>query len=207
MRNYYREFPQDDGSVKICEKVDGVILPTRYVKSGDKAKPSAKAPAKEVRRITPQKKQRTPSPPKKCKHLGDPTSGVYPPKDGLGDAVERGLSACGITKERWASAKAAFRLTKNEADCSGCEKRQQMLNHLGQSLGMTSKSAEISRLLNLEEGKPLTVSACEVHGVCVTAGDTRGIEGAPHSCTGCKDRVMVDIISIQPPAQLDAQAH
>lgn len=38
MRNYYREFPQPDGSVKICEQINGVRQPTRYVKAGEKPK-------------------------------------------------------------------------------------------------------------------------------------------------------------------------
>lgn len=52
MRNYYREFPQPDGSVKICEAKNGVRLPTRYVRpDGAEAKPAAAV--KEPRRIEP----------------------------------------------------------------------------------------------------------------------------------------------------------
>lgn len=44
MKTYYREFPQPDGSVKICEQVNGVRLPTRYVKAGEE-KPDYRPPS------------------------------------------------------------------------------------------------------------------------------------------------------------------
>jgi len=63
MKSYYREFPQPDGSVKICEarKINGVVtrLPTRYVKAGEASKATApeakRRPKKEPRRIEPKR--------------------------------------------------------------------------------------------------------------------------------------------------------
>lgn len=53
MKDYLREFPQPDGSVKICEARGGVRLPTRYVCNGKEVK--AEPPKKEPRRIEPKR--------------------------------------------------------------------------------------------------------------------------------------------------------
>lgn len=59
----------------------------------------------------------------------DPAHPAYPAKKpGLGDMIEAGLSAVGITKERVAK---AFGVK----DC-GCRKRQEQLNRLGKRLGI-----------------------------------------------------------------------
>lgn len=59
MKDYYREFPQPDGSVKICEARGGVRLPTRYVKAGQEAQAATTEreprPKKEPRRIEPKR--------------------------------------------------------------------------------------------------------------------------------------------------------
>jgi hypothetical protein len=55
MTDYYREFPQPDGSVKICEARDGVRLPTRYVRPGAKQVAQTAPPKKEPRRIEPKR--------------------------------------------------------------------------------------------------------------------------------------------------------
>lgn len=51
MKPYYREFPQPDGSVKICEHDGEKRLPTRYVGKGEPVPPK-----KEPRRINPVRK-------------------------------------------------------------------------------------------------------------------------------------------------------
>ncbi len=140
---------------------------------------------------------------KVCRHLGELLPETFPPKDGAGDALERGLSAFGITKERWAAVVAAFVPEDNDGKgCGGCEKRQQQVNHVGRAFGIGKKSAEIRALLNLSEGQTLPVHACAVHGRCVPSKAYLTIEGAPHSCHGCK---AVDLVEIALPAPAAAQ--
>jgi hypothetical protein len=138
-----------------------------------------------------------------CKHLGSATGEVFPPKDGLGDAFEAGLNAIHVTKENWASAKAfAANLVgieiDKEASCGSCDKKQKWLNAFGQKLGIGKKSAAIASLLNLEAGAALPVFGCAVYGRCVPAKSLQGIDGAPHSCQGCKEKDLVSLVQLLP---------
>lgn len=132
---------------------------------------------------------RKPAP--RCVHLGDATGEQWPPADGLGDAIERKLSSVGITKERWAHLKHEASLgILPEGDCSGCEKRQRLLNWIGGKFGWGKGDAElqvIREVYQLEAGQRLAVFACGKHGQCVKSGSpTEAVAGAPIACTRCK---------------------
>lgn len=84
MKPYYREFPQPDGSVKICEHDGEKRLPTRYVGKGEVVPPK-----REPRRINPKRTgQSKPSPPPTnrvdCLHILEAT----------GDSVEQKNCGC-----------------------------------------------------------------------------------------------------------------
>lgn len=127
----------------------------------------------------------------KCKHVGEKTGEVWPPKDGLGDAVERTLSAIGITKERWAAVTGAAKQihADDDASCSGCERRQRRWNYVGRILGIGKSNDELKVIQDayaLDSGAHLPLYSCGVHGVCVMRGrKLEAIEGAPMSCTQC----------------------
>ena len=123
----------------------------------------------------------------RCRHLGEPI-GEYPPRDGLGDAVERGLSALGVTKERWARLKHAAGWTDDPNDCGGCTGRQIALNKLGAAVGIGTDPERrrlLERLLRLEAGKTATVHGCAIHGECLRGLGVE-IAGAPIGCVRCR---------------------
>lgn len=164
-----------------------------------KVKPLRRAPTNSVT-VGPgyiqedlQKPKRKPAKKPQCVHLGKPTGESFPPKDGLGDLVERGLNGIGITKERWAAVKAeaVAALTGKDAkpgDCGGCKWRQKMLNWLGRKLGMGKQTGEIMQLMRIEEGAQLPIYSCAIHGQCLPHRGLKGVEGAPHCCHGCGER-------------------
>lgn len=135
-----------------------------------------------------------------CKHFGELLRDEsFPPAAGLGDMVANGLSAIGVTKERWS---ALVSQGRSEGVCTGCDGRQIFVNWLGEKLGLSVGQGPIlHKLLEADEIKPQPVFACVVHGKCLPTlrrdGEVKqAIEGAGfHLCYGCKDKELVPIES------------
>ena len=134
-----------------------------------------------------------------CQHLGPVMPAErFPPAEGLGDLVSDGLSAIGLTKDRW---NYLVTLGKSSGVCEGCNARQTFVNWLGSQIpGFTAGQGPLlHQLLETTNIPAQPVHACALHGKCLTK--TRYVEPVKaaieqagfRQCHGCADQKLVPI--------------
>lgn len=137
-----------------------------------------------------------------CRHRGAQLPGaIFPPPDGLGDAISNALSAIGVTKEWWAEQKAKFISSVDANDCSGCKYRQAFLNWVGSKLpgGFEGKGATVQKVMELEGLPPQPVYECASHGRCLPhlnvtqESRDRLAHVGWRGCAGCPDMELVTL--------------
>ena len=108
---------------------------------------------------------------KTCKHLRKRTKKFFP-RDvdlGLGDYVEKALSAFGVTKTRWAKLTGQYQ--KETPGCRKCDKREDFTNWAGSKLGLPpGKSTEFRHAVEGLTLKEERIFGCDVKGECIGRG-------------------------------------
>jgi hypothetical protein len=164
----YRVPKGEAKTVMVTGKTDMIVVDVATLEHRIEPKPIRVLP-KRGERPRPERKpkpEKAKHKPAVCPHLGvQLVDEIFPPPDGLGDSISNGLSALGITKERWSQ---LVSLGKSEAGC-GCNERQNLINWFGDKLGLPKgKGPELQRLLELTTIPTQSVHSCALYGKCLT---------------------------------------